>query len=199
MERTKCSHHSLSPQTQFAKHRVWNDQIFSQLEDEKTLPALFLWVLCIYENAFVVDMDNLQSLMSADLSSPCWAPQWCRACWGEPGCHRLQEGNGSATVGKNWTWDPHTSHVSSMYHNTQISYTLVAEEVLRFVLLNSQQDKLQCAAQKLGLHLGRSQNHVGLHTGCDSVKALTLCVAAPAPVKVPLSLIYLRGISTPIH
>lgn len=69
---------------------------------------------------------------------------------GEPGCHRLQEGNGSATVGKNWTWDPHTSHVSSMYHNTQISYTLVAEEVLRFVLLNSQQDKLQRAHRNQG-------------------------------------------------
>lgn len=117
---------------------------------------------------------SLSCQHTCHLLAEVWTLQWCRACWGEPGCHRLQEGNGGATVGKNWTRDPHTSHVSSMYRKSQITYTPVAEEVLRFVLLNCQQDRLQCTAQKVGLHLGGSQNHVGLDTGCCPMKPLTL-------------------------
>jgi len=142
---------------------------------------------------------SLSCQHTCHLLAEAWTLQWCRVCRGEPGCHRLQEGNGGATVGKNWTRDPHTSHVSSVYRKSQITYTPVAEEVLRFVLLNCQQDRLQCTAQKVGLHLGGSQNHVGLDTGCCPMKPLMLCAAAPTPVKVSPNLTYLRGISTPIH
>lgn len=179
----KVSHHSPPLQTQFSKHRF---EMIKNFRNWKTKKHYQLFSCESYGS-----MKMHLSLSWISCSLPC--QHTCHLLAepvSEPGCHRLQEGNGSDTVGKNWTRDPHTSRVSSMYHNTQITYAPVAEEVLRFVLLNSQQDKL---------YLGRSQNHVGLHTGCDPMKALTLFAAAPAPVKVSLSLIYFRGISTSVH